>query len=135
MRTVRHSEPRRRPGIWAWGVIAVLALLACGRSETSSTVDLVKKIATESRTKPRVEVSVKLNNMEPATDDLALQKTIEDRIEQAHIGRLISSGSDPGSMHIVVEVDNTAEAITKIRAILRDAGALNQSSIKVKTGA
>jgi hypothetical protein len=108
-------------------------LLACGKNETSSTVDLVKTIATESRTKPRVEVSVKLNGEQPVPEDLALQKTIEDRIEQAHIGRLISSGSNAGYLSITVEVDNTADAIAKLRTILQNAGALNRSSFKVKS--
>jgi hypothetical protein len=112
----------------------ILILFACGKNETSSTVDLVKTIATESRTKPRVEVSVKLNGEQPVPEDLALQKTIEDRIEQAHIGRLISSGSDSGYMNITVEVDNTADAIAKLRTILRNAGALNRSSFKVRSG-
>lgn len=109
-------------------------LVACGKNETSSTVDLVKTIATESRTKPRVEVSVKLNGEQPVPEDLALQKEIEDRIEQAHIGRLISSGSESGYMNITVEVDNTADAIAKLRMILQNAGALNRSSFKVKSG-
>jgi hypothetical protein len=112
----------------------ILLLVACGKNETSSTVDLVKTIATESRTKPRVEVSVKMTGEQPAPEDLALQKTIEDRIEQAHIGRLISSGSDSGYLNVTVEVDNTADAIAKLRTILQTAGALNRSSFKVKSG-
>ena len=113
--------------------VAIIVAFSCGKNETSSTVDLVKTIATESRTKPRIEVSVKLNSEELTPDDLALQKTIEDGIEQAHIGRLVSSGSDAGFITITVEVDNTADAITKLRAILRTAGALRQSSFKVKS--
>ena len=109
-------------------------LLACGKNETSSTVDLVKTIATESRTKPRVEVSVKLNGEQPVPEELALQKTIEDRIEEAHIGRLISSGSNAGYVNVTVEVDNTADAIAKLRTILQNAGALSRSSFKVKSG-
>lgn len=114
--------------------VVILALFACGKNETSSTVDLVKTIATESRTKPRVEVSVKMNEEQATPDDLALQKTIEDRVEQAHIGRLVSSGSNSGSINITVEVDNTADAIAKLRTILQNAGALNRSSFKVKSG-
>ena len=112
----------------------LLLLFGCGRNETSSTVDLVKTIATESRTKPRVDVSVKLGNEQPTPDDLVLQKTIEDRIEQAHIGRLVSSGSDAGFMIITVEAGNSADAITKLRAILQNAGVLDRSSFKVKAG-
>ena len=109
-------------------------LLACGKTETSATVDLVKTIATESRTKPRVEVSVKMTGEQPVPEDLVLQKTIEDRIEQAHIGRLFSSGTDSGYINVTVEVDNTADAIAKLRALLQTAGALNRASFKVKSG-
>jgi hypothetical protein len=116
-----------------WFLI-LLILFACGKNETSSTVDLVKTIATESRTKPHVEVSVKLNGEQPVPEELALQKTIEDRIEQAHIGRLISSGSNAGYLNVTVEVDNTADAIAKLRTILQNVGALNRASFKVKSG-
>lgn len=113
---------------------AFLILLACGRSEHSSTVDLVKTIAAESKTKPRVEVSVKLASEQPAPDELALQKTLEDRIEQAHIGRLVSSGSNAGFLIITLEVDNSADAITRLRAILQSAGVVDRASFKVKSG-
>ncbi len=122
-----HRHEMRTP----W--LLILTLFAC-KNETSSTVDLVKTIATESRTRPHIEVSVKLNSEEPTPDDLALQKTIEDRIEQAHIGRLVSSGSNAGFFNVTVEVDNSADAITKLRSVLQTAGVLNRSSFKVKTG-
>ena len=114
--------------------VLLVFVFACGKNETSSTVDLVKTIATESRTKPRVEISVKLGNEQPTPDDLTLQKSIEDRIEQAHIGRLVSSGSNSGFMIITVEVENSADAIAKLRTILQNAGVLTRSSFKVKTG-
>lgn len=117
-----------------WWLVVILLLFACGKNETASTVDLVKTIATESRTKPRVEVSVKLGDEQPAPDELALQKTIEDRIEQAHVGRLVSSGSESGFMVITVEVDNSADAIAKLRTILQNAGVLNRSAFKLKAG-
>ena len=74
-----------------------------------------------------------MNGEQPTPDDLALQKTIEDRIEQAHIGRLVSSGSNAGFFNVTVEVDNSADAITKLRSVLQTAGVLNRSSFKVKT--
>ena len=112
----------------------LFVLLACGKNETSSTVDLVKTIATESRTKPRVEVSVKLGSDQPTPDDLTLQKTMEDRIEQAHVGRLVSSGSNAGFLILTVEVDNSADAIAKLRTIAQNAGVLDRTSFKVKAG-
>jgi len=111
----------------------LLALFACSKSETSPTVDLIKTVASEARTKPRVEVAIKLGTEQPTPDDLALQKSIEDKIEEAHVGRLISSGTNAGFMTITVEVDNTADGIAKIRSVLQAAGVLNSSSFKVST--
>lgn len=110
-----------------------IALFACSKSETSPTVDLIKTVASEARAKPRVEVSIKLGAEQPTPDDLALQKSIEDKIEEAHVGRLISSGTNAGFMTITVEVDNTADGIAKIRSVLQAAGVLNRSSFKVST--
>jgi hypothetical protein len=107
-------------------------LAACAKSE--GTIDLVKNIATEARTKPRVEVMVKMSGEQAAPEDLALQKSIEDRIEQAHVGRLISSGNESGFMRITVEVDNTADSIAKMRKVLQTLGVLERASFKVSTG-
>ncbi len=115
------------------GALALL-LVACGKSEQSSTIDLIKTVASEARTKPRVEVSIKTKADQPAPDELALQKTIEDKIEEAHIGRLVSSGAAAGFMTITVEVENTADAMTKLRPVLQSAGVLDRSSFKVSAG-
>src|SRR3977135_2946252 len=102
------------PGMRKLLLLAVALLAACGKSE-SSTVDLIKTVAAEARTKPRVQMMVKISGEQATPDDLALLKTIEDRIEQAHIGRLISSGSEAGYLNVTVEVENTATAITQLR--------------------
>jgi len=60
-------------------LLIVAGAIACGKGENSSTVDLIKTVATEVRTKARVEMSVKMAADQPAPDDLALLKTIEDR--------------------------------------------------------
>jgi hypothetical protein len=113
-------------------LLGVALLVACGKSG-SSTVDLIKTVAAEARTKPRVQVVVKMNGDQATSEDLALLKTIEDRIEQAHVGRLVRSGSEAGYMNVIVEVENTATAITQLRSVLRDAGVLPRSSFKVAT--
>jgi len=76
-------------------------------------------------------VSVKLNGEQPTPDEIVLQKTIEDRIEQAHIGRLVSSGTNAGFINVTVEVANSADGIAKLRSILQTSGVLNRSSFKV----
>ena len=110
--------------------VAVLAI-ACAKHESSGTVDLIKTVASEARTKPRVITMIKTNGDQPTPDELALQKSIEDRIEQAHIGRLVSSGADAGFLNITIEVENTADAIAKLRQVVSAAGVLNRSSFRV----
>ena len=112
----------------------LILLLAAGCGKSEGTIDLVKTVASEARTKPRVEMSIKLADETPTPDELALQKTIEDKIEQAHAGRLVSSGNTAGFMHIVVEVENTADAITKLRSVAQATGVVSRTSFKVSSG-
>ena len=113
---------------------AALLACACSKTESSGTVDLIKDVASESRTKPRVIASIKLDGEQPAPADLALQKSIEDKIETSHIGRLISSGSNAGFLNITVEVENTADGIAKLRQVMNAAGVLKRSSFRVSSG-
>ncbi len=114
--------------------VLLLTVLAFACSKSEGTIDLIKTVASEARTKARVQVSIKMSSEQPAPDDLALQKSIEDKIEEAHIGRLVSSGTNAGFMTITVEVENSADGITKLRSILQTAGVLNRSSFKVSSG-
>jgi hypothetical protein len=91
----------------------------------------MKEVASDVRDRPRVVVLVRLAAEEPGPDDRRLLKSLEDAVEQQHVGQLVVSGSAAGVMNLTVEVENTAEAITKLRAILRSAGALPRSSFKV----
>lgn len=111
--------------------VFMLLFVACGKSERSSTIDLIKTVASEARAKPRVEMSVKLSGEQPAPDELVLQKSIEEKIEQAQVGRLVSSGTQAGFMTITVEVENSADAITKLRSVAQAAGVLERTSFKV----
>ena len=115
----------------AFALIMFVAV-ACG--EKSGTVDLVKTVASEARTKPRVIASIKMNSDQAAASDLALLKSIEDRIEEAHIGRLISSGSNAGFLTLTIEVDNTADAITRLRQVMTASGVSNRASFRVSAG-
>ncbi|HEY3055832.1 MAG TPA: hypothetical protein VGK31_07880 [Thermoanaerobaculia bacterium] len=111
-------------------LLLLFLLIACAKNE-SSTVDLIKNVAAEARSKPRVQVMIRMAGDVATPDELALQRSIEDRIERAHIGRLVSSGSEAGYMNITIEVEATATAIAQLREVLRDAGVLTRSSFKV----
>lgn len=108
--------------------LAGLLLLACGGDNPTN---LVRDVATEVKDKPRVQLIVRIAGEQPTPEELQLRRSLEDRIDNERIGRLVSSGAGSGQMDIVVEVDNTADAITQLRKIVLDAGVLKQSSFKV----
>jgi hypothetical protein len=115
----------------AWLSFAVLIVGACSKSERMSTADLVKQVATEARTKLRVQVMIRASADEPTAEDQALLRSIENAIERRNAGRLVSSGTEAGFLFVTIEVENTADATTTLRSILKDAGVLKRSSLKV----
>jgi hypothetical protein len=112
--------------------IVFLFSLACTKGEKPA--DLIHQVAEEVKTKPRVEVSIKLPKDDPTPADLQMQKTIEDHIERQNVGRLVNSGSRPGSLFITVEVEQTADAIEKLRTVMRSEGVLDRASFRVIAG-
>jgi hypothetical protein len=104
----------------------LLLLLFLGACQAKESVELVKEVSTELRPKARVQVIVRSEE-----EDLALRKQIEDRIEQEGIGRVVSSGAGSGQIDITVEVDNTAEAIPRIRKIALELGVLPKTTYRI----
>jgi len=113
--------------------IILLVTAACAKGEKPA-VDLINEVASDVKTKPRVEVSIKLPKDDPTPADLQMQKTIEDHIERQNVGRLVNSGSRPGSLFITVEVEQTADAIEKLRTVMRSEGVLDRASFRVIPG-
>lgn len=122
-RTSDHAPVRQ--------AIILLLLIGCAKSERPAVVDLIHEVASEVRTKPRIEINLNLPQDLPTPAELDLQRSIEDRIEREHVGRLVGSGTHAGSMFIVVEVEQTADSMEKLRALLRSAGVLQRSSFRV----
>ena len=113
--------------------LTLLLTASCGGNEAGvqSASEIIRKVSSEIRTAHRVQVSVKASAEEPTAEDLEVRRNIENRIEQANIGRLVSSGAGAGETWVVVEVDNTAEAIPRLQEILRSMDLARQSSFKV----
>jgi hypothetical protein len=113
-------------------VLSILLAIGCSKQEGAG-LDLVKQVANEVKDKPRVEVKVRMTGDQPAAADEALLRTLETKVEEQHVGRLVSSGFEPGSMTLTVEVENTADAIDAIRKVLAGAGVLDRSTFRVMT--
>lgn len=111
--------------------VVLLLLFAACRREASAIDEVMRGVSSELRPKARVQVIVKASAEEPTAADLALRKSIEDRIEQENIGRLVSSGAGRGFIDVTVEVENTAEAISRLRKVLQSLDVLPKSSFRV----
>src|SRR5687767_8060513 len=115
----------------------IVYLIACGGNEAGvqPAAEIIREVTTGIRSNARVHVSVRASAEEPTPEDIELRKRLEDRIEQENIGRLISSSGGAGYVDLVVEVENTADAIPRIQEILRSMDAARDASFKVIPGA
>jgi hypothetical protein len=110
-----------------------LLLLACDQKKEAA--DLVRETLDEARTDDRVVIQVRLDRAElPTADDLALRQQLEERIEREHVGRVVESKAEVGYFEITAEVDNTAEAVPRIRTMLAEAGVLDRTQLRVASG-
>jgi hypothetical protein len=110
---------------------ALASVVACAKGERMPVGDLVKQVAAEARTKLQVQVTIRASADEATPADKALLRSLEDAIERQKVGRIVSSGTQPGDLFITVEVENTADAITTLRSILQKAGVRDRASFKV----
>ncbi|HUP50767.1 MAG TPA: hypothetical protein VNA04_18480 [Thermoanaerobaculia bacterium] len=113
--------------------LLLLAFSACGPSEpgVQPATEIIREVGGAMRPKMRVQVSIKAGAEEPGAEDLELRRRLEEQIEQENIGRLVSSGAGAGQFDVTVEVENTAEAIPRIQAILRSMNLERRASFRV----
>ena len=111
-----------------WSLLALFLLLACG----GESRDVVKRTIDETRTKPRVDVQIRLEKPGfPSQQDVDLQRKLEADVEQQHIGSVVKSESGEGYLQFTVEVDDTTVSIPQIRKLLANAGVLQRTTIKI----
>ena len=109
-------------------VLALLLFFGCKGEST----EFVKRTIAETRTKPRVNVQIRLDRAEdPNADELEQRRKLEADIEQQNIGAVLDSQAGTGYMGFTVEVDDTTTSIPKIRSLLQNAGVLQRSTIKI----
>ncbi len=115
----------------ALATIALLVFLFAACKPKEAALDVIHQTIDEARRKPRVVIDIRSEAETASPAELQLQQGVENRIEREHIGRVVGGGSGPGSMRIIVEVDETVVSIAKLRAILRSAGVMDRSSVKI----
>ena len=107
-----------------------MLLGACAQGENSG-VDLLKQAVAEAKSKARVQMRVKLNADDPSAVEQSMLRSLENATENQNVGRLVSSGFEPGYMTLTVEVENTADAIEKLRDIARASGLTRDVTFRV----
>jgi len=115
-------------------LLAMLLLLSCRREGTTAAdaEKVVRETLDEVRAKRVVHVQVRLDGgAMPTPDELKVRNAIEQRIEDEHVGRVVSSEASPGHYDIAVEVDSTVEAVPRIRSILTDAQVIERTTVRV----
>jgi hypothetical protein len=117
-------------------LIALLFLgtVACGKGESASEMkEVAKETLAAVRATEVVRVQVRLEKPEPPTPaQLDVRKQIEERIQQENVGTIVQTSTDVGHYDFTVEVASTNDALPRVRAILRDAGVLEQSTVRVE---
>jgi hypothetical protein len=119
--------------------LVVLSLLlplcagSCQRKEPGSSglLDFIHQTLEQARPRTRVQIDIRCEKVNASASELQLQQSIEKRIEQDHLGRVVDDGAGPWYVRINVEVNETATSIAKLRAILQSAGILNRASVKI----
>ena len=114
-------------------LMAILLLVACGGETRRTAQEVVGEVTSGIRDKQRVQIFIKASAEDPTPEDIELRKSIETRIEQENIGRVVSSGGGAGFIDVTVEVENTAVAIPRLRTVLQSAEVMSRSSFKVLT--
>ncbi|HEX2834697.1 MAG TPA: hypothetical protein VHW00_16920 [Thermoanaerobaculia bacterium] len=115
-------------------LLILLLLFACRGERAGEMEQVAKETLSAVRAKELVKVQVRLEKPEPpSAADLELRKKIEDRIQQEDVGTITESTTDAGHYDLTIEVASTNESIPRVRAILRDAGVAERSTVRVET--
>ena len=113
-------------------VIAIACSPSKEKGDKSPAVDLIGQVANEVRDKPRIQMRVKIAGEVATEEETATLRSMEETIERKEIGRITTSGTEPGYLFLVVEADkNSSDAIEALRGIALEAGVLKQSSFRL----
>lgn len=110
-----------------------LLLAACRGDERDAAAAVVKETFEAVRRNELVVIKVRLDEREmPSANDLKVRDTIEERLVQERIGTITARDAGVGFYSLAVEVESTADAVPRVRAILRELGVLEQTSVEIR---
>ncbi|HUR79899.1 MAG TPA: hypothetical protein VM733_03985 [Thermoanaerobaculia bacterium] len=110
--------------------VVALLLAACaggerGATTASDAAAVVKETVNAVRAKEQVVVRIRV-------EDARLRDAVEDRLVLERIGTIVERGGGTGYVLLVLEVDSTAEAVPRVRAVLREMELLEKSSVEIR---
>lgn len=113
--------------------LLVVAFVACGKGESSAEISAVaKETLSAVRTPEVVKVQVRLEKSEPPSpSELDVRRQIEEKLEQEHVGTIVSTTTDVGHYDMTLEVDSTNDAVPRVREILRELNVLERATVRV----
>jgi hypothetical protein len=112
-------------------VAIALSLFGCRGKESRGVLNAIHQTVDEARARQKIQIDITTEQQDPSPSELQLQQTIEKQIEREHAAHVTDDGSGPGYVRISVEVDDKKTSIEKLRGILRAAGVLNRSTVKI----
>jgi len=118
-------------------ILLMLAVASCGgeRSSTaaSDAAAVVKETLAAARPKERVRVRVHLERSElPTAEDLKLRDTLEEQLDAQRLGAIVNRGAGVGWFDVELDVDSTADAVPRIRAILESMELHEKSTVEIR---
>lgn len=105
--------------------VALLLLVACKGDERDATAAVVKETINAVRAKEQVVIKMRV-------EDVAVRDTVEDQLVAQRVGTVVERGAGAGFVSLALEVDSTADAVPRVRAILRELELLEKTSVQIR---
>jgi hypothetical protein len=106
-------------------LVVALLLAACKGGERDATAAAVKE--TYDAVRPKQLVVVKVRD-----EDVALRNAIEDQLVAQRVGTVVERAAGAGFVSLSLEVESTADAVPRVRAILRELDLLEKTSVEIR---
>jgi hypothetical protein len=121
----RRDAARTAAGTAAVRFVLLLFLVACSGREQRDASAVVKE--TLDAVRPKQQVVIKMR-----VDDVKLRDAVEDQLVTQRVGTIVERSAGTGYVSLALAVDSTAEAVPRVRSILREMELLEKSSVQIR---
>ena len=118
-------------------LLMLAAVVSCGGEQastaTSDAAAALKETMAAARSKQRVRIRVRLERSElPTAEDLKLRDALEEQLDAQRLGTIVSRGAGTGWFDVELDVESTADAVPRIRAILESMELHEKSTVEIR---